>query len=358
MELHDQHAARGAHFGEVNGAGVVLHHGDVPAEHAALRATVGVVDLSGRSRLCLLGNDRAEFLHGQVTNDVKSLAAGQGCYAALVNHKGRMQADLNIWRLADELLLDGEPGMGAAITARLEKFIVAEDVQVADAAPHFGLLSAQGPRAAEAVRTLGWALPEQPLHFCAVEDGELGSLYLMNHPRVGTAGFDLFAPVATLGNVAERLIAAAQSLGGRACGWDALEIARIEAGIPRFGVDMDETNLPPEAGIESRAISYRKGCYIGQEVLNRLKVMGHVNRMLCGLRLAGDALPVRGDKLFNGDREVGRITSAVRQPMTGVMALGYVRRDCAAPGSALRVETKNGSADAVVAALPFEPVNG
>ncbi len=351
LALHELHHQLGAHFTEVNGAEVVAHYGDAVAECAALRESVGVLDLSCRSRLCLAGADRVKFLQGQVTNDVQRLRVGEGCYAALVNAKGKMHSDLNIFRLTDELLLDFEPGYSANVAARLDKYIITEDVQVLDAAPHYGLLSAQGPRAAEAVTALGldWQLPEKPLTFATLDDGTLGRLYLMSHARTGTAGFDLFIPVASLGAAFDKLVAAAKILGGRACGWDALEVARIEAGIPRFGQDMDETNLPPEAGIESRAISYSKGCYIGQEVIARIRTYGQVAKSLRGLRLpAGLApLPVKGDKLFADGKEVGHITSAVAG-----FALGYVRKEHNAPGTQLSVRGTAGDFTVSVEAIP------
>ena len=358
LALHEFHQTLNASFTEVNGAEAVAHYGDWRAEHAALRASAAVLDLSFRSRLCLLGADRAPFLHGQVTNDVNAIRPGHGCYATLVTAKGRMQGDLYIWNLAEELLLDFEPGLAAAVVARLEKHIVSDDVQVVDAAPHYGLISVQGPKAGEVVAclALGVEPPAQPLSFVSVNAPALGQLYLMHQSRAGALGFDLFVPVASLGVVADKLIAAAKSLGGWAGGWQALETARIEAGFPRFGVDMDETTLPPEAGLESRAMSYRKGCYIGQEVLNRLHTMGHVNRELRGLRLADELteLPTRGDKLFKDGKEVGHITSATISPaLSANIALGYVRREWLAAGTELTLETKNGSLRAVVAELPF-----
>ena len=153
--LHEFHHTLGARFAELNGAEVVSDHGNALAEHAALRESAGVLDLSFRSRLCLVGADRARYLHGQVTNDVKKLRTGEGCYAAITTAKGKMESDLNIFALADELLLDFEPGLTDKISARLEKFIVADDVQIVDAAPHYGLLSVQGPKSAEVIVALG-----------------------------------------------------------------------------------------------------------------------------------------------------------------------------------------------------------
>lgn len=358
LALHEFHHALNARFAEANGAETVAHYGDALAEHGALRASAGVLDLSFRSRLCLTGADRQRFLNGQVTSNVKDLKPGEGCYAALVNAKGRMVSDLNIYSLARELLLDFEPGLGGAITERFEKYIIADDVQVVDAAPHYGLLSVQGPRSGEVVNKLGlgFSLADKPLRFDSVNDPTLGEIYCMNHPRGAAAGFDLFVPIAALGAVADKLIAAAMQAGGRACGWQALEMARIEAGIPRFGADMDESNLAPEAGIEERAISYSKGCYIGQEIIARIRTYGQVTKALRGLLLPDDlvALPVKGDKLFHADKEGGFITSALASPaFHRNIALGYVRRECNDLGTELKLRLASGECPATIVPLPF-----
>ena len=151
------------------------------------------------------------------------------------------------------------------------------------------------------------------------------------------------------------MIAAAKSFGGRACGWTAFETARIEAGIPRFGADMDETSIPLECGIESRAIVYNKGCYLGQEVINRIHSVGHVNRELRRLQLAADlpALPQRGDKLFFNGKEVGHVTSAVKSPGMGSIAIGYVRREANQVGNELTLRTATGEGAVKIIGLPF-----
>jgi folate-binding protein YgfZ len=358
----------------------VNDYGDWPAEHAALRKNAGVFDLSFRGRICLVGNDRARFLHGKVTNDVKKLAVGSGCYAALTTAKGRMESDLNIFCLPDELLLDFEPGLTGKISQRLEKFIIADDVQIVDAAPHYGLLSVQGPKAEAVVRAIGLfaEIPAKPFDSAKISDATLGEIYLANQPRLdGTpgrtgsslpadgahgvarptnSGFDLFVPTHSLAAVADKLIAAAKQIGGRACGWQAFETARIEAGIPRFGVDMDETNLPLECGIENRAVSYNKGCYIGQEVINRIHSVGHVTRELRGLRLADDlqSLPEKHDKLFRDGKETGYVTSAVKSPVLKAnIALGYIRREAGQIGAELTLRTATGESPAKIVELPF-----
>jgi folate-binding protein YgfZ len=314
--------------------------------------------LSFHSRICLVGNDRARFLHGQVTNDVKKLRAGEGCYTAIATAKGKMESDLNIFALQDELLLDFEPGLTEKISQRLEKFIVADDVQIVDAAPHYGLLSVHGPKVDAVVTAIGMfpELPIKPFDSMKISDSTLGEIYLANDPRLGTSGFDLFVPNNSLGAVAYKLVAAAKQIGGRACGWTAFETMRIEAGIPRYGADMDKTNIPLECGIESRAVSYNKGCYIGQEVINRIHSVGHVTRELRGLRLADDLklLPLRGDKLFHAGREVGYVTSAVKSPtLNANIALGYVRREANQIGNELMLRTAAGESPAKIVELPF-----
>jgi folate-binding protein YgfZ len=358
LALHEFHAALGARFAEVNGMEVVEDYGDWLAEHGALRHAAGVLDLSFRSRLVLTGADRVRLLNGQVTNNVKDLPVSEGCYAALVTNKGRMQSDLNINILPDEILLDFEPGLAGAISDRFNRFIIADDVQVIDAAPHYGLLSVQGPQAWTVVEglRLNLPMPEKPFSSRTVKDGTLGEIYCMNQPRVGSIGFDLFAPTASLAALADKLIAAATQSGGRACGWRALETARMEAGIPRFGAEMDETNLAPEAGIEARAVSYSKGCYIGQEVIARIRTYGQVAKALRGLRFHGHegALPQKRDKMFFGEKEAGYVCSATRSPVLNAsIGFGYVRREHNQIGTELAIRTNAGDMKATIVELPF-----
>ncbi|HVV01431.1 MAG TPA: glycine cleavage T C-terminal barrel domain-containing protein [Verrucomicrobiae bacterium] len=356
LVLHELHQRNGGRFAVLNQTEVVADYGDIAAEHMALTQHAGVLDLSFRGRLCVTGGDRARFLHGQVTNDVKALKTGEGCYAALITAKGKMQSDLFIHCLEQELLLDFEPGLSPGISERLEKYIIADDAQLVDVGSAYGLISVQGPGAAEVIESLkpGFSIPARSYQSTRIDDAELGEIYLTKHPRLSTSGFDLFAPVAALGAMFEKLDAAAKRMGGRACGWSAFEIARIEAGIPRFGQDMDETNLPLEAGLERSAISFQKGCYIGQEVISRVHTFGQVAKALRVLEFseAPSVLPAKGEKLFSGEKEVGYVTSA-----TGSLArpgkcvgLGYARKEVNQPGTELRL--RDGTLAARIAALP------
>ncbi len=357
MGMHEVHGSLGAVFGSVGGMECVSHYGDPAAEHGALVGAAGVMDLGFRGRFCLTGKDRVRLLHGQVTNDVQGLGKWEGCYAAFVTNKGRMQADAFVYALAEELLVDVEPGLTAALLTRLEHYIVADDVQCVDVSPYYGLLSVQGPRSEAVLARLGLAVPTRLLGVNSMTEGGFGEVYVIANPRVGSAGHDLFVPVEAQAMILDKAVAAVREEGGRLVGWEAFELARLEAGIPRFGADMDETNLPPEAGIEKRAVSYAKGCYIGQEVIARIRTYGQVAKALRGLRISGveGVVPARGDRLVRDGKEVGMITSAARSPRLGgaVIALGYVRRECNAEGTELEVRSEVEGMRARIVPVPF-----
>ena len=357
--LHDLHKHLGARFIELNGAEAVADYGRPSAEYEALRTTAAVLDFSFRGRLCVLGGDRLRFLHGQVTNDIKGLPRGSGCFAALTTAKGKLQADLNIYVLRDELLLDFEPGLLRLVTGRLEKFIVADDVQLADVSALYALSTVQGPHAAAAVSAVGIfpQLPEKPFAWVTTNAPEFGEIYLANQPRLGTCGFDFFVPAAASEALFGKLLAVLKAVGGGPAGWQTFDAVRIEQGIPRFGVDMDESNFPQECGIESRAISYSKGCYIGQETLNRIHTLGHVNQYLRGFQLAEDLaeLPSRGAKLFHAGKEVGYLTSSVDSPaLKKRIALGYARRGVSAADNPLWLKIAGGESPVRLVELPFK----
>ena len=349
--LHEFHQQAGAVFTEVNGQEVVAHYGDWQAEYAALHDGAGIIDLSCRGRLCLVGADAQNFLNGQVTNNVKDLKVGEGCYAALVSAKGKLHSDLNIYRLENEILLDFEPGFSKLVAERLQKFVIAENVEIIDAAPLYGLLSVQGPKSAQVVGSLSprFAIPSKPMSVTKVLETDFGEIYLASQTRLGSQGLDLFVSVEAMKDVVDQLLAC----GGKLAGWQALETARIEAGVPRFGADMDETNLAPEA-LDTRAISYAKGCYIGQEIIARIRTYGQVAKSLRRLKLGGSEkdVPSRGTKLFAGEKEAGIITSAVWSPaLQAIVALGYVRREVNQAGQTLEARSPTGN-------LPVEIISG
>lgn len=355
--LHEFHQARGAQFLDLNGQEGVANYGNLKAEYAALNESAAVIDCSFQGRLCLLGADRVKFLNGQVTNNVKDLRAGEGCYAALVSAKGKIQSDLHIYILDHEILLEFEPGLTEAVQQRLEKYIIAEDAQAADVSEHYGLWSVQGPKAGDLLKALppGLPVPDKLNANVKVDDATLGEIYVTNRNRTRLAGYDIYVPVASMQTFADQLVATAQRIGGCLCGWQALETARIEAGVPRFGVDMDDSNLASEV-LGSNAISYSKGCYIGQEVIARVRTYGHVAKALRGLRLPDNlaALPVKNDKLFLGEKEAGYITSATASPrLAANIGLGYVRREANQIGTELSLHSAGGKVPVKIVELPF-----
>jgi folate-binding protein YgfZ len=342
----------------INGVSVVQHYGDPMAEYHRLRRSVGVLDLSFRGRVCVAGADRMRFLHGQVTNEINKLPPGQGCYAAITNAKGKMVADANIYPLENEILLDFEPGITPSVFARLENYIIADDVQILTVSDHYNMLALIGPKAGEVLNAaqLGVTLPDAEQQFLHTSNREGGDIYCMRHSHGAGMGFDIFLPVSDTQSVFERLLSLAAQHGGGPAGWEALETLRIEAGIPRFKQDMDESNLAPETGIEARAISYSKGCYIGQEVIARIRTYGQVAKALRGLKLttAESSLPNHRDLLFFGDREVGYLTSViVSSTLNEVIALGYVRREHNEIGTELIVQSDAGNIPARIVELPF-----
>src|SRR5215831_7879803 len=201
---------------KLNSAAGMGDSGNLQKEDEAVWESAGVFDLSSRGRLCLAGGDRVRFLHGQVTNDVKGLRVGEGCYAALITAKGKMQSDLNVYCLPEELLLDFEPGLTAIISQRLEKYVIADDVQIIDVAGNYGLLTVQGPKSASVIRALGIGdgLPGKPFGFARNAESAFGEIHLMNQPRLGTTGYDLLVPVDGIERAKKELIVRATAEGG------------------------------------------------------------------------------------------------------------------------------------------------
>ncbi|HEY8638103.1 MAG TPA: glycine cleavage T C-terminal barrel domain-containing protein [Solirubrobacteraceae bacterium] len=306
----------------------------VQAQQAALRQDCALLDRSERGKLALTGAEAKAFLNGQVTNDVEALQPGQGQYAALLTHKGKMLADLRVLDLGDELWLDCERVALQPLFDALRRFLVGFDAELHKRTLEQSLLSLVGPRAREIVGA--GALPED-------EHSNVRS-------QVGGADVVLVAT-----DIGVDVICAA---GAAAAVRDALdcpeideaaaEVLRVETGRPRYGVELDDSVIPQEAGLNDRAVSFTKGCYVGQETVARLHYRGKPNRHLRGLRLTG---PVHtGDPLRLGEREVGRVASVADSPRFGPIALALVRRE-AEPGATLDVG--GGDARAEVVELPF-----
>jgi tRNA-modifying protein YgfZ len=295
---------------------------ELDAQYRQLREECGVLDRSDRGKLLVTGSEAAEYLQGQLTNDIEALEPGEGCYAALLDRKGHMQADMRVLAVDEEKIwVDTEPEALAAVRRHLEMYKIGRDADVHDAGAERAIVSLIGPRSAELAGSS--PLPEYAHEEIAIEGIEC--------PAVGTAlGIDLIPPATDR----ERLIAALAETGAPAVDPAAAEILRVESGVPRFGSEMDTATMPAEAGIVTAAVNFEKGCYIGQETVARLHYKGRPNRHLRGLQLSGPANP--GATLSLGEREVGMLGSSCLSPAHGPIGLAIVRRE-AEPGAELLV---------------------
>jgi tRNA-modifying protein YgfZ len=330
----------------------------LPRQYEALTQRCGLLDCSGRGKLALTGTDAGEFLNGQVTNDVLALSPGEGCYAAFLTHKGKMLGDLRVLAVghepqmpADEpetpaaegpweLLLDTERCALQALFDMIRRFKVGYQVELHKRTLESTLFSLIGPGVDEVIERAanGAPRPGEHNHLTARIDGTLVRLVRIN------AGIDVLCDAAGAPRVVEGL----RDAGAEPVGEAAAEIVRVEHGRPRYGIDMDDTTIPQEAGLNERAVSFTKGCYVGQETVARLHYRGKPNRLLRGL-LFSEPVPA-GTVLRLGEREVGRVTSSVLSPRLGPIGLALTRVQ-ASPGTVLSVGEHD--TRATVVELPF-----
>jgi folate-binding protein YgfZ len=335
-------------------------------EHRSLHEDAGLADRSARGRLVVSGADRRQYLQGLLTNDIEALTPGSGCYAAFLTAQGRMIADMHLFETGSDLLVTLDGRLASDIHERWAKFVFSEDVQIADVSAQTGALGLYGPASARVLSTAlaKWTaladaapspdeLASMPLH--ANRRWPLGEsrLLVIRTDDLGVSGFDIVLPLERTTELGERL----RDAGAASVAPETLEACRIEAGRPLFGTDMDESTIPLEAGIEDRAISLTKGCYVGQEIIIRVLHRGHgrVARRLVGITLdPSSAVPGPGDVLRSGDRHIGSVTSAVRSPaLDRPIALGYVHRDFVEPGTVVTIEHGGATYAGSVSQLPF-----
>ncbi len=338
-------AATAAVVADDRGVAVVRRFGDPAPEYAALTAGAAVLDLSHRTLVRATGPDRATFLQGMLTNDVARLAAGSGCPALLLTIQGRVTADLRVAALPDALLLDVDRRVRDELVQALEALIIADDVELHAPDEPVAMMGLDGPEAAALLGVRSAALA--PFAHDVVEVAGV-ALRAMRASEVGGAGFVLHVPAAAAASVWDALVAR----GARPCGMDALEGRRVEVGVPRIGVDMGAGTLALEVPVDE-AISFTKGCYLGQEVIARGTARGHVNRRLTPMLLDGPA-PEPDWPLVRDGKEVGRLTSVAMAYGAGSMAaLGFVRREHWEPGTELAVRGGHAVTLARVATWPL-----
>jgi folate-binding protein YgfZ len=322
-------------------------------QYHALRNAAVIGAVSPRAAIGVGGSDRAAYLQGLLTNDIQALTPGTGCYAAWLTPQGRMLTDMHVFESGDMILLDVPAAELSATLQRLDQFLFGEDVQLSDLSDALTAVWVHGPAApailAGVLRDEGRAEPHASFasldtwpeyHNARTSFGAAG-VVVARVDQLGVPGFGVYVEPAR----ATDLIAALVAGGAVEATAEVIEVARIERGYPIFGADMTVETIPLEAGIEHRAISLTKGCYVGQEVIIRVLHRGHgrVVKRLVGLRIDG-AVPPPGAAIVAGDKEVGVVTSAANSPRLGAIALGYVHRDFTPPGTAVVVN----SAPAVV----------
>jgi len=347
LPLAAEHERLGATTAAVANWLLPAHYGDPVDEQLAVHRDAGLVDWSAKGKVRVTGEDRLSFLDGLLTNDLKALAPGDGLYAATLDHKGRVRGDMIVHAAADRYLLETEVEAGDRVLAYLRSHLVSDDVTLEEVTDTYGLLGLFGPRSrAIAADILGVAPPTVP--YAQVDGSWRGHPFaLARSPAFGGEGYAVWLPAADSASMFRALLDA----GAHPFGHEAAEALRIEAGRPKFPVDMNEDTLALEARLEP-AISMTKGCYVGQEIVSRATHIGQVHRLLVGLSLDG-APPAPGAGLLAGGARVGAIASAAHSATLGTtIALGYVRRETAEPGTRLAV-MGNPTAQATVAALPF-----
>lgn len=290
------------------------------AEYRAAREGVALFDRSDRGVIVVAGADRRTWLHNLVTNDVRGLADLRGVYAFAVNVKGRILFDLNALSVADELWLDIDRAALPAALAHLDRYLITEDVAVADGSAEQARLGCAGPQAAAVAAKLG--IPDlTSLPPLGVVPLDAERTCVVRNDFAGEMGFEVLVPRSAAVAWWERLAAA----GAVPAGWDVLNVLRIEAGLPWYGRELDEQALPPETGQGARGISYTKGCYLGQEILERMRSRGVLSRRLVRLRMSAGAAVVLPAELVCAGRQVGRLTSLERHPVEAWrVGLGYL----------------------------------
>lgn len=344
--LHARHQADGARFTEEAGWQMPADFGDAAAEHLACRAGAVAIDLSHRGKVRISGPDAVKFLHGMLSNRVEGLNPGEGVYTTFLTRQGKFIADMNLYKREEDLAVDLAPGMDTVFAEAIDMYIIMDQVEVDIVTKAQCLLGVFGPEARKILNKAGWSVPPLGEHGHALVDGVMVARELWT----GEDGYLLTAP----SDRAEPLWEALKLAGARPAGLNAFETLTLEAGVPLFGKDMDANINPMQAGLETRAIDFEKGCYVGQEVIAKIKYLGQINRGLVGLLIDGETRPGPGDKVFLDKNEVGTLRRCAFGPtVEGIIAFGFLHRDAMASGTKVRVHSNGSDLSGRVVDLPF-----
>src|SRR3954468_6597896 len=343
--LFDTFAAQGAQFRQYAGAETVAGFGDVASEIGALRNSAGVFDLGWRAKLLATGDDRVRWFNGMVTNNIKNLPQNNGVYSFLLNAQGQIQADMYVYNRGDHMLVDTDESQVARVRELFDKYIIMDDVVIADGSDKISAVGIQGPDSPEVLRRLGHDVSAlKPLEVVDSKLGEAGiSIVRRDWP---VPAFEIWASASNLPTVWSSLTAA----GAKPVGSEAYESMRVVLGIPRYGLDIGDRDLPQETG-QDRALNFRKGCYVGQEIVERIHSRGKVHRSLAGVIIDGPS-PAPGAAVQSQGKQIGELRSTATIPVNGgsrTFALASLRRDALPAGAPLQV----GESNATLSELPF-----
>jgi aminomethyltransferase len=354
--LVEEHRSNGATLSERDGCSLPASYGDTNAEYVAVRESAGLIDLSCRGLLSVSGTEAIQFLNGLITNDMKTLAEGHWMAAVFPNVQGRLIASIRVVRLKDRdgvpsFMIDTEGATHEVVLATLKRFTLAGDFRVTDLSTEMLGLSVQGKETRMVLNNaFGEAVPQLDQHQVLEMDWNGKPLTVIPATHTAEDGFDIFVASNDAVELWRSLVAA----GAIPVGLDALEVLRIEAGIARHGIDMDETNVVSETNLDD-AVSFTKGCYIGQEIIARIKYRGHVAKKLTGIKFPTRVSIESGTVLRSlDDKEIGRITSATFSPaLNCTIALSYLKYDYLAPGTEVEAVSQDERYRATVTDLPF-----
>jgi glycine cleavage system T protein len=352
--LYETHKELGARFAEFKGWEMAQSYGEENKERQQVRSAVGLLDLSYYGVIKIGGGEAVQFLNGLVTNDVKSLSRGKGMQAAFLTGHGKIRAFCRVLGLGDEYLIVNDPQTHDKVFKYVFPFSYAGDFKVDDVSDQYRVVSLQGPKSDLVMKEICFEPVPSLGQYEWVENIIAGHHVLISKAsHTGETGFDIFAPVSGLKDVWDFILLKGGFHSITPVGMTALESLRIEAGIPVYGVDVDENNMMLEVGIAD-AVSFTKGCYTGQEAVAMATYRGHVSKRLSGLVVAGEIVPASGDKLFKEAKEIGYVTSAMNsEPLGAVIALGYVKYGFFDKGNNIEVETQAGRVPATIVELPF-----
>lgn len=344
--IYEQLTAGGAQMAEYSGVETAASFGDPDSEYKFLVEDAGVYDLSWRGKIIFTGEDRVRWLNGMTTNNVRDLEPAHGNYNFVLNAQGRIQGDLYVYNRGEYLLGDTERWQVEKLKPILEHFIIMDDVELSDASDKIASIGLQGPRATQLLKQIGIEPScAEPMVVCDVTWNGVG-ISVTRMASESAVTYEIWLAPEHAGKLWDALLAA----GAKPVGTLALEKFRVSVGVPKYGTDISERYLPQETAQE-HALNFTKGCYLGQEIVERIRSRGQVHRTFSGFVLEQEV--PRGAKIIFGEKEVGEITSVARIPVRSgekILALGYIRREVGGPGTQVRV----GETSATVSKLPFE----